>query len=81
MTNITSAEREFMYFQAGTAGSFMGLLIRTMMAADTNNMAKLALGFPDMAMVVYRYQNEDGYWEDLRNRWEQAHHDLNQREG
>ena len=52
MENITKAEREFMYFQAGTDGSFTDSLIRTMMRADTGYMAKLALGFPELANVV-----------------------------
>ncbi len=48
----------------------MERLFRCIMAADQSNQAKLAKGFPEYVEVVYRYQNESGYWEDLQNRWE-----------
>jgi hypothetical protein len=73
MNNISQAEMEFMYFQAGTAGSFTESLIRTIMKADRHNTEKLRLGFPELTSVVYRYQNEAGYWEDLSSRWKNAH--------
>lgn len=70
MTNITIAEKEFMYFHAGTSGSFTTALINAMLRADRINTAKLKLGFPELGEVVDRYKNESGYWEDLCSRWE-----------
>jgi hypothetical protein len=72
MEEITNAEREFMFYKAGTAGSFHTALIETIMKADIRNQARLALGFPEDVQVVQRFQNESGYWEDLRARWQQA---------
>lgn len=69
MTDITLAEKEFMYFQAGSSGSFTTSLITAMLRADHINLAKLKLGFPELATVVDRYKNESGYWEDLSKRW------------
>ncbi len=69
MTNLTIAEQDFMYFQAGTAGSFTTALINAMLRADHNNLTKLKFGFPELGEVVDRYKNESGYWEDLYARW------------
>lgn len=69
MNNLTFAEQEFMYFQAGSAGSFTTALINAMMRADRINSTKLKLGFPELGTVVDRYKNESGYWEDLSKRW------------
>lgn len=69
MDNISNAEKEFMFFKIGTAGSFHVALINTIFKADSNNRRRLALGFPEDVEVVNRFQNESGYWEDLRSRW------------
>ena len=69
MEEITNAEREFMFYKIGTAGSFHTALIETIMKADMFNQAKLARGFPDDVQVVQRFQNEPGYWEGLQERW------------
>jgi hypothetical protein len=72
MDNISNAEREFIFFKLGTAGSFHTALINTIFKADSRNRSLLALGFPADVEVVTRFQNESGYWEDLRGRWLQA---------
>ena len=72
MQNVTNAEREFMFYKIGTAGSFHTALIETIFRADTRNRARLALGFPEDVEVVTRFQNESGYWEDLRARWKES---------
>jgi hypothetical protein len=72
MEEITNAEREFMFYKIGTAGSFHTALLETIMKADIRNQAKLALGFPDDVQVVQRYQNEPGYWQGLQERWKAA---------
>jgi hypothetical protein len=34
------------------------------------NQLKLSLGFPYEVEIVRRYQNEDGYWQELQKRLE-----------
>lgn len=66
---VTNAEHKFCMYQRGVAGSFMDLLIKTMLHADQGNMAKLRLAFPDLVDVVDKFQNEAGYWQGLEKRW------------
>jgi len=66
---VTDAEREFCFDRMGMSGSFMERLISTIQAADIINQAKLAMGFPELVGVVRRFQCEDGYWEDLVERF------------
>jgi hypothetical protein len=62
---MEQTELEFMFFMKGTSGSFMTNLFKTIMSADLDNMRKLSLGFPNEVEVVHRYQNEEGYWQEL----------------
>jgi hypothetical protein len=62
---MEQTELEFMFFMKGTSGSFMTNLFKTIMSADLENMIKLSLGFPNEVEVVHRYQNEEGYWQEL----------------
>lgn len=73
MEEITNAEREFMFYKIGTAGSFHTALLETIMKADIRNQAKLALSFPEDVQVAQRYQNEPGYWQGLQERWKASH--------
>jgi hypothetical protein len=43
-------------------------LFKTIMSADMGNQIKLSLGFPNEVEVVRRYQNEDGYWQELQKK-------------
>lgn len=63
--DMNNAELEFMFFMKGTSGSFKTNLFKTIMSADNTNQKKLSLGFPDEVEVVRRYQQEDGYWQEL----------------
>ena len=65
---MEQAELEFMFFMKGTSGSFMTNLFKTIMIADIGNQVKLSLGFPNEVEVVRRYQNEDGYWQELQKK-------------
>jgi hypothetical protein len=67
---MEQAELEFVFFMRGTSGSFMTNLFKTIMSADMGNQIKLSLGFPNEVEVVRRYQNEDGYWQELQKRLE-----------
>ena len=65
---MEQTELEFMFFMKGTSGSFMTNLFKTIMSADLENMRKLSLGFPNEVDVVHRYQNEEGYWQQLQEK-------------
>jgi hypothetical protein len=65
---MEKAELEFVYFMRGTSGSFKSNLFQTIFSADMENMEKLSLGFPNEVEVVRRYQNEDGYWQELQKK-------------
>jgi hypothetical protein len=65
---MEQAELEFVFFMKGTSGSFMTNLFKTIMSADLENMRKLSLGFPNEVDVVHRYQNEEGYWQQLQEK-------------
>ena len=66
---ITREELDFCYYKRGNAGGFKTKLIEAIFAADDNNRAKLAQGFPELVEVVNRYGNERGYWNDLQERF------------
>lgn len=67
---MEKAELEFVYFMRGTSGSFKSNLFQTIFSADMENQLKLSLGFPNEVEIVRRYQNEDGYWQELQKRLE-----------
>ena len=66
---VTDAEREFCFDKMGMSGSFMERLISTIQAADIINQSKLSMGFPELVGVVRKFQSEEGYWEDLVERF------------
>ena len=49
------------------ANWFSSMLIRLIMKADMKNRAKLSTIYPEYVDVVNKYQNENGYWENLVN--------------
>ena len=65
---MEKSELEFVYFMRGASGSFTTNLFKTIMCADMGNQVKLSLGFPSEVEVVRRYQNEDGYWQELQKK-------------
>lgn len=67
---ITESEKQFMYFQLGSSGSFHTSLYNTYLIADNENKQKLQSIFPELE-IVNRYLHEDGYWQDLCERWNQ----------
>ena len=66
--NYTEGEKELYYFMKGYPGGFTENLIKTIMKADTNNFLKLQTIYPDLAGACWKYQNTEGYWEDLQKR-------------
>jgi hypothetical protein len=73
MSEITEAEEIFCTYKFGMKGGFYSSLIETMFKADIINQSKLHKGFPDLMDVVYKYGNEDMYWENLVARWNQQY--------
>lgn len=67
---ITRWEYELYYWSRGTAGNFHTQLVKTYMAADTNNALRLLLAFPEELKPVHDYMHSPGYWEDLKKRIE-----------
>lgn len=67
---MEQTELEFVYFMRGVSGSFRVNLFQTIFSADIENMKKLSLGFPNEVEVVFRYQNENGYWQELEKKLE-----------
>ena len=65
---LSKAEKELYYFQMAGGTSFSVILYKLIAKADWNNIEKLRLAFPEEVAVWERYQNEDGYWEDLCER-------------
>ena len=51
---------------------FTALMIQIIMKADHINTALLKQVYPQLVQVVNRYSNEEGYWEDLCKRVEDA---------
>jgi hypothetical protein len=64
---ITEEESKFIQFKMGSLGSFSTKLYQAFMSADHINSKKLISVYPELS-VVQRYQNEPGYWEDLKRR-------------
>jgi hypothetical protein len=66
---LTAAEETFMHYKLGMAGSGMSALINAIFKLDTKNREKIALGYPELVDVCNRYNFEDGYWQDLQERY------------
>ena len=77
MTYITETEELFMHYKRGVAGSGMTALIDAIWKLDTNNRAKIAMGFPELVEVCNRFNFEPGYWEDLQKRFNQKYSVVN----
>ena len=67
---MEKTELEFVYFMRATSGSSRSNLFQSTFSADNGNREKLSLGFPNEMKMVHRYQNEDGYWQELQKRLE-----------
>ena len=74
---LTEAEVLFMHYKKGMAGSGMTALIEAIWKLDRKNRAKIALGYPELVTVCNRFNDENGYWEDLQSRWREANQYVN----
>lgn len=62
-------EQRLMDFLNDLSGSFFHALFNAAFKADMSNFAKLEKGFPEEMQAVYRYQNEEGYYEKLKKEY------------
>lgn len=69
---VTEAEKLFLFYKNGMAGSGYTALIDAIFKLDRINRAKIALGYPELVTVCNRYNDEIGYWENLQLRWKKA---------
>ena len=74
---LTEAEVLFMHYKKGMAGSGMTALIDAIWKLDRKNRAKIALGYPELVTVCNRFNDENGYWEDLQSRWKEVNQYVN----
>ena len=65
---ITNAERKLYEWQYGTLGSFYKGLYTIISKADTKNKEKLRKAYPEEVKTITKYQEEEGYWEDVKLR-------------
>lgn len=64
--SITKAERKLYEWQYGTLGSFSTQLYNLISKADTKNLEKLTLAYPDEVLVITKYKTQKGYWDEVK---------------
>lgn len=69
-SDLNEAERFVFEWQKGMLGSFKTALADTICLADLGNQAKIAQGFPDEVLGIQKFQNEAGWWENVKNKGE-----------
>jgi hypothetical protein len=70
-SNLTEMEIKFMHYKLGILGSGMTALIDAIFKLDRSNRTKIALGFPELVTICNRFNDENGYWEDLEKRFKE----------
>jgi len=66
---MTEGEKHLCEFEYGISGSFYTHFFNAIMKADSHNMARLSLAFPEEVQAVNRFRNENGYWEELQTEY------------
>ena len=61
-------------WQYNLHGDFYRGLWSAIIKADSQNLAKLALGFPDQVAGYKAFAHEDGWWENVLAKVEAKHH-------
>lgn len=62
---MNAGERRLCDYFANRSGSFFKKFFDAAFNADTENLVRLMAGFPEEAVAVKRYQQEEGYWPRL----------------
>ncbi len=68
---LNEGVRHLFEFHNNMSGSFYGKLLDAMMSADSYNLQKFKFSFPEEAEAVYRFKNEDDYWEKVKEAYHQ----------
>jgi len=65
---LDKGERFIVDWQYRLGGSFTTALAQAIAAADTKNLARLHLGFPDEVKAFVNFSTEDGWWENVQKK-------------
>ena len=67
-----NAELELYRIIKTDSNNFLAILFKLICKADCDNRARLLMAFPEFTSVVLRYQNEEGYWESIEERYDKG---------
>jgi hypothetical protein len=68
MEGLTPGEIWIVEWQYRMMGGFNLALLNAIARADSNNIEKLRLGFPDEVGAYEAYTQQDGWWEELQKK-------------
>lgn len=75
MTTLTKGEQfiyDWQYKRHGST-SFKGYLAKALAVADTRNLAKLKLAFPEEAEAMDNFHHKKGWWEIVQDKFDASH--------
>jgi hypothetical protein len=75
MTTLTKGEQfiyDWQYKRHGST-SFKGYLAKALAVADTRNLAKLKLAFPEEAEAMDNFHHKKGWWEMVQDKFDASH--------
>jgi hypothetical protein len=75
MKTLTKGEQFIYDWQYGYIGktSFKGYLAKALAVADTRNLAKLKLAFPEEAEAMDNFHHKKGWWEMVQDKFDVNH--------
>lgn len=65
---LTQGEVDLYYWQYNKLGGFMTKIFDAMSVADNTNLKKLSKAYPEQVAAYRRYCNENGYWNNIKDR-------------
>lgn len=66
---MNQGEKHLCDFLYERSGSFYTALMKAFFKADSLNFYKLKRGFPEEADAVWKYRNEEEYWDELESEY------------
>lgn len=69
--SLTAGEVFIWNWQRGRTSDFYRALIKLILIADTENMARINLGFPEEVLAYQQYHLVPGWWDDLKKKMEE----------